>query len=150
MATPTTPPPFFIAPALQSNEFFPAGTPGVNGNLLPPGFQRNPGPYKRASGTRFTLLANTNVVPGSLLTIYADWVMSNNGQPFNPPPPTTIFPPVTINSPNSTTTFTLPYRDNVKGTDGFVHDPGYEIWGELSIGGTIYALTRSFYGFWLP
>ncbi|MCU0075332.1 hypothetical protein N8H71_27385 [Pseudomonas koreensis] len=150
MATPTTPPPFFIAQSFQSTEFLPAGTPGVNGNLLTAAFQRNPGPYKKASGTRFIFPPTPNVVPGSLLTIYADRVMLPNGQPYNPPPPTITFPPVTITSPNSATMFSLPYQNNVTGTDGFGNDPGYEIWGEISIGGTVYAVTRSFYGFWLP
>lgn len=150
MATPTTPPPFFIAPALQSTEFLPAGTPGVNGNLLPAGFQRNPGPYKYASGTRFIFLPTPNVVPGSLLTIYADRVMSANGQPYNSPPPTISFVPVTVTSPNSATMFTLPYQNNVNGTEGFVLDPAYEVWAEISIAGTAYAVTRPFYGFWNP
>ncbi|MGE1174518.1 hypothetical protein [Pseudomonas sp. BW7P1] len=150
MATPTTPPPFFIAPALQSPDFLAAGTPGANGNILPAGFQRNPGPYKKASGTRFIFPPTPNVVPGSLLTIYADLVMAPNGQPYSPSPPTIIFAPVTITSPNSATVFSLPYRDNNTQTEGFGNDPGYEIWAEISLANVVYAVTRSFYGFWFP
>lgn len=147
MATPTIPPFFFITQPLTSNAFLPAGTLGVN--PLPAGFQRNPGPYNRFAGTRFFFMPNQNILPGSMLTPYADIVGWPNGQSASPSP-LLSFNPVLITSSTSPTTFNLPYRNTVANQDGFYNDPCYEIWGAISFGGIAYAITASFFGCWLP
>jgi hypothetical protein len=89
MATPTTPP-LMILPALMSTAIVPPGAPGNN---LPAGVGKIPPPWNQASGTRFILPGDPNIVPNSTVRIEAEIIMSPTGTP-SPPPPKSIITPL--------------------------------------------------------
>lgn len=124
----TTPTPVVQLQTLQSPELQPAGTPGIT--PLPGNVQRHPGPYNLNQGILFILQPDPSLVPGSFLKPDIQYVMNPNGQTVANQP-VIYFPLVPIPSNTAPTWFYLPYKNNVKKIDGFVHDPVFAVGGQV-------------------